>query len=912
MPSLSTDQPRILDPPRPKSVLVIGGGPAGLVTLRNLLQHGPDDSAPPFERVHLIERRADIGGVWHLDHDTLALEHAHKNHHADGLWPITKHPHSQQPTTRPHWPSPAYPALRGNVLPPFLSFSDFARFPRPAHLEPFPTLTETYQYLRAFVDNAPLGATRPPGLTPYIRTSTNVLGVVQLPPNAQTGKPGGWAVRIQEWSNGQNGRTHTEHWDAIVLSTAWYDNPVYPRTPGIEQVRAVGKIVHAKWYRSPIPYRGKRVLVVGNGNSSNDICAHLAALKPLPGPNVHGIDAEPVYRSIKHAPLPNFVSLPDPRIKDVAKVERYILHDEDGETLDVELNDGTILRDVDLVILGVGYDYGYHYVSLIKPNALGNSELGKMPDPVADAAAFKSWDPLAFANRHSTLFERAVEEHQLRQLPSPSPSDGSAVELAYEAEQEASLTEAERIETIPRIKQTFLHIVSTHRGGNGGTLGFVGLPTVFWPFIVADFSSRVLRAIWDGSAPATVAISDRDPVVHSNDPEIAAGKASPALAPPRDLTIFGNTQLAREAEERERVRVLQKKRATLTEIENQRVKDAAAARAKGQIGSNDKALFQTPPDLLTKYHCPGGDEISYIHTLRAIVLAARPDLHLDRGVYEVPANALAWQEEEAGEDALWAGGGRDVPGQGVGLLRADDEALRRRNASPSIKLETLWAARRRLEASGAYGRVGASDFEGVAVPPSNRHAPGSAGVVTLETVPIRPEATRKAALEHQQGGVEGALPAALGKLDLAAPDGLEQSRLAQPIQAEWKLSLPASSSLSNGGANGRPLPPVQGSITIAAPSNQADGPLQATLATIDKAREVLNTTLTSWIGAVGKEDGSQAGTGVTANRTLGNSQPNGAHGDAADAEENEEDDEEEDGGDDGNVHRNPPAAATTI
>jgi len=44
----------------PKSVLVIGAGPAGLVGLRNLVERGA------FERVELWERRDDVGGVWYV------------------------------------------------------------------------------------------------------------------------------------------------------------------------------------------------------------------------------------------------------------------------------------------------------------------------------------------------------------------------------------------------------------------------------------------------------------------------------------------------------------------------------------------------------------------------------------------------------------------------------------------------------------------------------------------------------------------------------------------------------------------------------------------------------------------------------------------------------------------------------
>jgi cation diffusion facilitator CzcD-associated flavoprotein CzcO len=47
-----------MEPPRPKRVLIIGGGVSGLITLRNLILHGD------FDRVELVERRSQVGGVW--------------------------------------------------------------------------------------------------------------------------------------------------------------------------------------------------------------------------------------------------------------------------------------------------------------------------------------------------------------------------------------------------------------------------------------------------------------------------------------------------------------------------------------------------------------------------------------------------------------------------------------------------------------------------------------------------------------------------------------------------------------------------------------------------------------------------------------------------------------------------------
>lgn len=43
---------------QPNRVLIIGGGPCGLVTLRNCLHRGT------FSQVQLVERQDDVGGVW--------------------------------------------------------------------------------------------------------------------------------------------------------------------------------------------------------------------------------------------------------------------------------------------------------------------------------------------------------------------------------------------------------------------------------------------------------------------------------------------------------------------------------------------------------------------------------------------------------------------------------------------------------------------------------------------------------------------------------------------------------------------------------------------------------------------------------------------------------------------------------
>ena len=60
----------------------------------------------------------------------------------------------------------------------------------------------------------------------------------------------------------------------VVVATGYQRVPVLPDWPGTEDFR--GELLHSSGYRSPAPFRGKRVLVVGTGNSGAEIAADLA------------------------------------------------------------------------------------------------------------------------------------------------------------------------------------------------------------------------------------------------------------------------------------------------------------------------------------------------------------------------------------------------------------------------------------------------------------------------------------------------------------------------------------------------------------------------------------------------------------------------------------------------------------
>ena len=69
------------------------------------------------------------------------------------------------------------------------------------------------------------------------------------------------------------GRDQQIEADTVVIATGYNRSPFLPEWQGRDEY--VGELVHASTYRNPAPYRGKRVLVVGAGNSGAEIAVDL-------------------------------------------------------------------------------------------------------------------------------------------------------------------------------------------------------------------------------------------------------------------------------------------------------------------------------------------------------------------------------------------------------------------------------------------------------------------------------------------------------------------------------------------------------------------------------------------------------------------------------------------------------------
>ena len=164
-----------------------------------------------------FERHADVGGIWDMDNPgTPMYESA-------------------------HFISSKYT-------------SGFFGYPMPEHYPDYPNHRQILDYIRSFADAF--------GLRPAIRFST---GVARAEPLGE-GASGGWRVTLQ------NGEVH--HYKGVVCATGVTWHPNLPSYPGLDRYR--GEQRHTNTHHQASELKGRRVLIVGCGNSGADIACDAA------------------------------------------------------------------------------------------------------------------------------------------------------------------------------------------------------------------------------------------------------------------------------------------------------------------------------------------------------------------------------------------------------------------------------------------------------------------------------------------------------------------------------------------------------------------------------------------------------------------------------------------------------------
>ena len=219
---MDSPNPAPLIPSRcsPDRFAVIGAGPVGLGIARALAAHGI-----PYEQ---LEADDDVGGNWY-----------------HGVY-TTAHIISSKKTT------------------------EYADYPMPAHYPDFPSAQQMLDYLRNYADHF--------GLRRHIQFRTKLL--MALPREdglweaetvtADERRVDGGPVLCQ--GDLASPRSEKRVYKGLIVCNGHHWDRRFPATPGT----FAGELIHSKDYKSPEQLRGKRVLVIGGGNSACDIAAEAA------------------------------------------------------------------------------------------------------------------------------------------------------------------------------------------------------------------------------------------------------------------------------------------------------------------------------------------------------------------------------------------------------------------------------------------------------------------------------------------------------------------------------------------------------------------------------------------------------------------------------------------------------------
>jgi cation diffusion facilitator CzcD-associated flavoprotein CzcO len=165
-----------------------------------------------------VERGSAVGGLWRYDND-------------NGM-------------------SAIYRSLQINTSRDMTAFADY---PMPADYPDFPRHEQIRDYLEGYVDHF--------GFRDRIRFRTTVETVV---PQAD----GTFVVSMRA----ADGVMLARRYRSVLVASGHHWLPRLPNLPGT----FAGQMLHAHDYRSPEEFAGKRVLVVGMGNSGCDIACDLA------------------------------------------------------------------------------------------------------------------------------------------------------------------------------------------------------------------------------------------------------------------------------------------------------------------------------------------------------------------------------------------------------------------------------------------------------------------------------------------------------------------------------------------------------------------------------------------------------------------------------------------------------------
>ncbi|XP_040066569.1 flavin-containing monooxygenase 5-like [Ixodes scapularis] len=201
------------DKDSPLRVCIVGGGPSGILSVRQMLDEG-------FQPI-VYEMSSSLGGLW-----------AYRDHSEEGVPSI----------------------MWSTVFNSSKEISAFSDFPPPKETPNYMQHTKVLEYIRSYADHF--------GITSKIRLRHEVLRVTQAEDYDSTGR---WDVVVKDLNGGVDRR---ETFDAVLVASGHNGFPNVPTFKGIEKFK--GKIVHTHSLKDAEQFKDRRVAVVGIGNSGID------------------------------------------------------------------------------------------------------------------------------------------------------------------------------------------------------------------------------------------------------------------------------------------------------------------------------------------------------------------------------------------------------------------------------------------------------------------------------------------------------------------------------------------------------------------------------------------------------------------------------------------------------------------
>nr|XP_020670364.1 dimethylaniline monooxygenase [N-oxide-forming] 3-like [Pogona vitticeps] len=200
-------------------VAIIGAGVSGLASIKSCLDEGLEPTC--------FEKSDNIGGLWQF---TESIEEGRAS---------------------------IYHSVFTNSCKEMMCFSDF---PFPEHFPNYMHNTKLQEYIQMFAKHF--------GLLKYIQFKTLVTNVRKHPDFPVTGQ---WEIITEK-----DGKKESAVFDAVMICSGHHVYPNIPRDsfPGLEKFK--GSILHSREYKGPEKFKGKKVLVIGLGNSGCDIAVELS------------------------------------------------------------------------------------------------------------------------------------------------------------------------------------------------------------------------------------------------------------------------------------------------------------------------------------------------------------------------------------------------------------------------------------------------------------------------------------------------------------------------------------------------------------------------------------------------------------------------------------------------------------